>query len=227
MSELNQDSSSVQGDEDLLRPLPLNEDQDLQLAYEANVHSEGQEFNLECQTEALNLSKTIGCGDGSLTETQSPLEPIGKPVPKNKALVSKKAIGCEDGSQTETQASLEPIEDSGPKNKALFPKGAKFENIQFGSALWILNLIPSSGVSAADTPKRRSLTYPASFLDMKVWGNIREQSFHYRVNQMLKIRFVDVISKPSDKHLLIVSDREYEVLFFYNSYDLIHLSRQK
>jgi hypothetical protein len=199
MSELNLDSSSIRGDEDLLRPLPLNEDQDLQLADEANVHSEGQEFNLECQTDTLNLTKTIGCGDGSLIETQSPLEPIGKPVPKNKALVSK-AIGCEDESRKETQSSLEPIEDSELKNKVLFPKGNKIEkNNQFNPNLRRLNLIPCFYTSAANWPKEKGLTYPAAFLDIKVWTNIRENTFHHRVSQILKIRFIDVISKRSDK----------------------------
>jgi hypothetical protein len=146
MSVFNINSSSVQGDEDLPRPLSLDENQDIQLAYDATVLTEGQELiNSKLQIEDLSLEKTIG---------------------------------CEDGSRTETQASLDSIANSVPKNKALSSKETKVDkNIQFGSTLWRLNLIPFSGISAADKPKQRSFAYPASFLDMKVWKTIREYIF--------------------------------------------------
>jgi hypothetical protein len=123
MSELNQDSSSVQGDEDLQRPIPLDEE---------------PRINSEVQVEDSLIIKTIGCEDGTHIETQSSLEPVEKPVLKNKALVSK-AIGCEDEFRKETQSLLEPIEDSELKNKALFPKGKKLRKIINLIQIWEIN----------------------------------------------------------------------------------------
>jgi hypothetical protein len=65
MSEFNIDSSSIQGDEDLLRPLPLDEDQDLQPANEATVLTEGQQLNSELcgriSENTLSTNELIRC----------------------------------------------------------------------------------------------------------------------------------------------------------------------
>jgi hypothetical protein len=86
----------------------------------------------------------------------------------------EKYIGCEGESSTDTQASLELIVNSVPKNKVLSRETKVDKNNQFGSFVWKINFISFSGTSAANRPKEKGFTYPAKFLDIKVWTNIRE-----------------------------------------------------
>jgi hypothetical protein len=87
--KLNNNSSFVQRDEDLPRPLPLDEDQDPRMAFDSIVFTEGNKFKSELQIEVFSLEKNIGCEDRSRTDTQASLETIVNSVPKNKALSSR------------------------------------------------------------------------------------------------------------------------------------------
>jgi hypothetical protein len=61
--------------------------------------------------------------------------------------------------------------------------------------------------------------YPKPFADPMTWDMLRTKSFNYRLNNITRVRYLDVITNAKSVNLLIISDFKYDkikiIIFSY------------